>query len=171
MAEDRRQWIVLLGKERCGTLAAKDLVDWAVGALSEGMDTPAIRQLAGMDLEGPRLTAAAMPQFRRALQELGIPVPAPDAAAREYVRVLVEDIVEGRVTPQPQVERIHKEIVTPLDHPKDLMVWCYLSSGLRPQELSTDPDRMVHFEEVHGAALDGAIRDVARWYLHQSRSA
>ncbi len=118
MADDHREYIVLLARERLGALVAKDLVDWAVGALSEGMDTPALRHLAGMDLEGPPPTAAAMLQFRRALQELGISVPTPDVAAREYVRV--------------------KEIVTPLDHPKDLMVWCYLSSGLRPRGLSTD---------------------------------
>jgi hypothetical protein len=87
------------------------------------------------------------------------------------VRSLAREIVEGTVAPRAQVDRIHREVLSPLNHPKDLMVWCYVGDSMHPGEWSLNSDAMVHFEEIPEQSLDDAIRELAEWYLSQTSSA
>jgi hypothetical protein len=67
--------------------------------------------------------------FRQALAELGIRVPSRETALRWHLAALARQILSGELTPQRGIDRIHREIVTPLKHPKDMQAWCFLWSG------------------------------------------
>ena len=159
---------LLIARKRLGQLAGADLVAWAVASLSDGLDSNSLRCLASLDLEGEVRVAEAEALFSSAVAELGISTPDEDLAIRAYVRNLAVEIVRGDVAPQEQVARIHAEVLSPLNHPRDLMVWCYVGDGLRPTEWSLNPDSMTHFVEIPDASLDGAIRELAEWYLAET---
>ena len=50
------------------------------------------------------------------------------------------------------LEVIHREVLGPLNHPHDLMAWCYLWEGLEP----------VTFASLDDAAIASAVRALAR---------
>jgi hypothetical protein len=149
---------LLLARDWLGRVVARDFIAWAVEALREGIDSPALHDLAGLDLEGEPATADAREFFRKALEELRITGRPESELVRCYVASLADDILERRVSPLAGAERIHDEVLRPLDHPRDLMVWCYLCGGL-------DPDT---FEELEGAALDEAIIRAARNFVSKA---
>ncbi len=60
-------------------------------------------------------------------------------------------IVAGEIAPQDAVERVHRELLCPFDHPAGFGVWCTLWEGLDP----------VGHSSVTGTALDEAIRRTA----------
>lgn len=162
----------IIVRRRLGRLTGADLVAWGVAALGDDLDSESLRRLAGLDLEGDLRVVEAEELFFKALGELGLSVPSEDAAIREYVRCLAQEIVDGAATPLAQVDKIHREVLSPLNHPKDLMVWCYVHVGLRPREQwSLDADAMVHFESIPEPRLDETIRELAQWYLSETRAA
>jgi hypothetical protein len=112
----------IVARRRLGKLLGADLVSWAVAALSGGLDSPSLRRLAGEDLQGEVRLEDSEALFSAALSELGISQPEEHAAIRAYVRSLAREIVDGKVAPRAQVDRIHREVLSPLNHPKDLQV-------------------------------------------------
>jgi hypothetical protein len=140
---------------------AQDFIDWAVQALSRGCDSDTLRLLAGSDLGGLASGVEAEAMFRRCLDELGVNVPDRDALLRLYVGGIASDIVDGACFPEEGVERIHREVLTPFNHPTDLMAWCYLSDGVDPHS----------FRSLEGQSLTNAIREAARaWALDAGRT-
>jgi hypothetical protein len=159
-------------RRRLGRLAADDLVAWAVSALAAGHDSDSLQRLAGLDMEECARLPDAEELFAAALSDLGLSLPDETVAVREYVRMLAHEIVAGQVSPQEQVSRIHREVLSPMNHPREFMVWCYVGDGARPREgWNLDPDAMVHFDEIPEECLDRAICDLARWYLGATRAA
>jgi hypothetical protein len=127
----------LLAKEARGVLDGKELVNWATQALNDGHDTPALVTLAGLDMDSPPLLSETMPAFRAALVQLGIPVPANrEGVLRAHGVDIARQISVGALTPSEGVLRMECEVVSPLDHPIDLMAWCYLNSDLHPDTLA-----------------------------------
>jgi len=138
-------------RDAAGTSTGDDFVAWAEHALGEGFDSPALRQLAGS--EG-RSRSDARPLFDRAVGELGLPLPATDEALRRaYLDVLAGDISSGARRPSDALEVIHREVLGPLNHPEDLMAWCFAWEGL-------DPAR--GFASLSEAERDDAARELAR---------
>jgi hypothetical protein len=159
-------------KRRLGRLAAADLVAWAVSALWAGQDSDNLRRLAGLDVGEQARLSDAENLFDAALGDVGLSLPDENAAVREYVRALAQEIVAGQAAPQAQVARIHHEILSPLDHPPELMAWCYVGDSLRPREgWNLNPGAMVRFDEIPAESLDRAICDLARWYLDATKTA
>jgi hypothetical protein len=105
------------------------LVEWATSALVDGLDTPALVWLAGLP---PTCSVfEAGPLLDRALAELGLAsLPAAEALRRAYVGVISRQLLDGRLTPTDAVQLIHRVAVGPLNHPADLMPWCYVWEGL-----------------------------------------
>jgi len=162
----------IVAMRRLGKLTAGDLVAWAVEALSLGEDSDSLRRLAGLDLERDVRLADAEGLFQAAVAEGAVAVPGEDSAIRAYVRSLVRDIVDGKAAPQAQVARIHAEVLSPLDHPRDLMVWCYVGDGMHPRgEWSLNPDAMLHWAQIPEPDLDRVICELAAWYLAQTGAA
>lgn len=186
MTDSRRKLIAATAKEHLSTVTAEDLIGWAVEALLEGVDTPAVRTLAGLDLEGVVPTADAVRVFQRALRELGIPASTPETAVREYLRLLADDIVSRKGNAQELAKQIRERIVWPadgrgLDLSVDCLdVWCDLAEGLRPVPSSRPrgsratqwgvvTDIFVEWKPVSGEHLDSAIREVAQRYLREGK--
>ncbi len=145
----------LLVREFGGLNIGSDFVEWAVQALCDGFDSPALRLLAGLDLGGQVSAFEAAEHFRTALAELRVDLPDQDSLIRTYVREIARDIADGALSPQAGVHRIHSEVLAPFDHPADLMSWCFLWEGLRPGS----------YDSLDGAALDDVIRQTARAWL------
>jgi hypothetical protein len=79
-----------------GTLASEDLPEIATEALVRGLDSPALRVLAGQARCDVRDSADL---FRVALDELGIELPDADHAQWHLARRTAGDIVAGRIRP------------------------------------------------------------------------
>jgi hypothetical protein len=79
-----------------GELASEDLSEIATDALVRGLDSPALRILAGQPRGDVRESADL---FRAALHELGIDLPDPDHALWQLVRRTASGIVAGRIKP------------------------------------------------------------------------
>ena len=94
-------------------------VAWAVEMLLMGFDTPSLRCLAGLDLEGTIDSWEAAGLVRAVLDELGMAMPGKEEICRGYLRELAADIVEGRKDPDAAIDEIHSEVVYPLGHPDE----------------------------------------------------
>ncbi len=148
----------LSAQEAAGTVTARHLIDWAVQALCDGYDTPRLRRLAGMDLAGSPSVYDAIEAFRQTLAELGVAVPEREALLRDHVRELARGVVDGTVEPEAAVDLIHREVLDPLKHPKDLMAWCYLWEGLDPDDFASITGE-VHRQAILRTARVFAQRD------------
>ena len=146
----------LLVRDAAGAATGDDFIAWAMQALIENADSPALRQLAGLE---ERSRSDARPLFDRAVRELGLTLPATDEALRRaYLEVLAGDISSGARRPSDALELIHAEVVGPLKHPEDLRAWCLAWEGL-------DPER--GYASLTDAERDDAARELARRTLQR----
>ena len=61
-------------------------MQWAVGALSEGWDSPALVRLSALDLDGEPSVFEALSLFHEACAQLAIPLASgKEAVLREYL--------------------------------------------------------------------------------------
>ena len=87
---------VARAKFALGTLMSADLPVLATNLLADGLDTPAIRALAGV--AQPTLSEAG-PLFERVMLELTLPPFGKQQALRVLVRQYAEAIVAGEIAP------------------------------------------------------------------------
>ena len=108
-----------------------DFSCWGERALEHGYDSPSLRILAGL---GPQTTwFEAQPYFRRAIDELGIVLPKVDENLRRlYLREVAGQMCSAEISPAEGLERIHRWVLGPLNHPPDLSHWCFLWEGNSP---------------------------------------
>ncbi len=113
------------------TAVGQDYVDWAVRMMVEGHESPALIDLAGLDLDGrPVERFDAVRLFDKAIIELGISSKNEEELFRLWLVYRASQIIKGVITPTEGVELIHDEVISPLMHPKDLMPWCYARDGI-----------------------------------------
>lgn len=75
----------------------EDLPMAAAQALARGLDSPALRELAGL---GRRSDAGDIRNlFERTLGELVITLPSPEEVSRRDLHRLAQDLVAGRISP------------------------------------------------------------------------
>ncbi|HKY05295.1 MAG TPA: hypothetical protein VJQ56_10420 [Blastocatellia bacterium] len=71
---------------------------------------------------------------------------------REHAKQIASKIIDGELTAEIGADLIEREVVSPLGHPKDLQVWCYLSGNLDPVTFATltapELKRVVHEEAL-----------------------
>lgn len=114
---------------------------WAEDALARGVDTPAIRVLAGAH---PSCRQDELESdLRRAADETGISLAGHDVAElrRNLLRELLAEIVVEGAPIEAILERVHQEVLLPLDHPPDLRAWCALWEGNHPERMTPIGDR------------------------------
>jgi hypothetical protein len=145
--------IELLVDVEQGRASSGDLASWAVDALEQGLDTPALRMVAASRRGEP--VVDALPYFWRALRELGIGKPHGEALLREYAAVLARQVLAATLPAADAVSRMHRRVVTPLDHPADLMPWCYLWEGI-------DPNDFRDLAELSEAEYGQLVREAAQ---------
>lgn len=79
-----------------GHVASEDLPSWAAQALVEGLDSPALRELAGLPRSEVR---EARDLFQHAVAELGVMLPTEDASPVDLVLFWASRVVAGTVEP------------------------------------------------------------------------
>lgn len=84
---------LMLGQPR-----SLELVGIATAALVEGIDSPSLRVLAGLDV-GPTLGGESETYFLKSCAELGIAIPGKKEAALYLLDLWLGDISEGRISP------------------------------------------------------------------------
>lgn len=152
--------VELLMREAEGTISGEEFVNWAVRALVEGFDSPALRRLAGLDGSS---CFEAKPFFDRAAVELGLRLPVTtEAVRRAYLDILAREVLNGIRRPADALQVIHREVIEPLSHPEDLMSWCYLWEGLEPGG---------KFVSLSDSERDEATFDLARRTLGKDSAA
>lgn len=104
--------------------------DWAIGALEAGFDNEALRVLAGMSLSYEPSIYEARPYLDAALRELQVTERQPkETVLRAYGRRIAIELAAGLIPSALALHEMHSVVVSPLDHPRDLMGWCYLWEG------------------------------------------
>lgn len=146
MSQYSPQLLDILVKRATDIVAAEDYVHWAIFSLEQGADTPNLRILASL----PTLTwpSEAEFYFNWAVAELQIHIGTDAEILREYAKQIARKILTGELAAETGAGIIECQVVSPLEHPDDLMAWCYLSGGLEPTTFAT----------LTGSELDEAIR-------------
>ena len=123
------------------SLPSEDLPEIATDALVRGLDSPALRILAGQPRGDVRESADL---FRAALDELGIDLPDADSAQWHLVRRTARDIVAGRVTPADGASELFLAYFKVRDS-GDLRIFVGLASVLDdlPQDAARIGDQIV----------------------------
>ena len=144
-----RNTVPLFAKWHLNSATAAHAAQWATDALEDGFDSPAVRELAGLDLDPLASVFEAEHVLLQALRELSIPFPEKATALRAYAVFLAGEISAGRLDPVAGVRKVHQCVVSPLNHPEDVMPWCYLDDALHPTRLTP-----LDGEELNRAILD-----------------
>jgi hypothetical protein len=110
-----------------GDLRSEDLPELGTDALVRGLDSPALRLLAG---QSPADVRDSRDLFARALVELGIDLPEYDAAVWSLVRLTARDIVDGTVTPATGANEIWRRGYHRVAERGDLRIFVGLASRL-----------------------------------------
>src|ERR1041385_6743418 len=90
----------------------EELPTIATDALCEGRDSGALRVLAGSSAS--ETPADLWQLFHKAAAELHIAVPDRVDAARRVLRLYLQDLVDGRVSPSEGVRRILNHVQHPV---------------------------------------------------------
>jgi hypothetical protein len=139
-------------------LTGADACAWAVSALEAGFDSENLRILAGMASDRPPTFFEVRPYLEKALREIHVSSPSDGGTIlRTYARSLAEDLV-SRVGSEDILNAIHGAVVSPLNHPHDLMGWCYLWEGFAADG---------SFAELAADQLESAAREFAERWLNQ----
>lgn len=81
---------------RLGNIPSEELVQWAVDRLVDGLDSPSLRDLAGLGrADDPRRGAELFPKV---IQELGDLVPTEEDSAWLLMGARADEMIEGRIT-------------------------------------------------------------------------
>ncbi|MFZ1007839.1 MAG: hypothetical protein WAN65_13435, partial [Candidatus Sulfotelmatobacter sp.] len=123
------QTLMILAHKIARRVEGQTFVDWAVAAMQADFDSPSLRILAGLDLTRPVDTDEAVDYFQRSLGELGLVIPPQAILLRDYLAVVARRMVNNDIGVREALDEVHSSIVTPLDHPGDLMSWCFLWEG------------------------------------------
>lgn len=126
--------------------ATEELPAIATEALSNGLDSPSLRLLAGTPSTEVR---DARDLFVKACHELGIEEPSDSNARRQLVRHWASQIVDGSLSPRAGAGLIWWKAANPLNKPNDLILFVGLAS-----EWDDNPQ--------HRAELDQQIVEAAR---------
>lgn len=137
-----------------GDLTPDDMPTWAATALTQGYDSPSLRELAGVQDE-PRTVRDL---FTAALAELGAPHLTEQQALWVLVHTHARSIVAGLISPEEGAELIW-ELSGPLGLPDDLLRmvgeatdWRF-APGLDPEEIRraivAEADRLLSVLTLH----------------------
>ena len=132
-----------------GDLATENLPSVATEALVHEVDSPSLRQLAGL---APGDVREAYDLFRAALDELGLPLPDKDAALWRLTQLVATQIVAGSIAPYEGARWIWTKASHDVAEEGDLRIFVGLAS-----EREDHPDA--------GAKIDAQIIEAAKELL------
>jgi len=143
-------------------LPSEQLPDVATDWLVSGLDSPSLRELAGL---GSPVMSEAAPLFERALSELEIAVPTKHEALMSLARHHARQIVDGTVSPYDGARKIWWEVSSALDKPNTLLL-TFVGAASELEEL---PDRTLqdgYDRRKYASELEDTIVSSAREVLN-----
>jgi len=148
-----------------GDQASNDLPDLATGALVRGVDSPSLRELAGVPADDYWRIKAL---FESVLDELGLNLPDEQTALWQLAQHTAAEIVAGTVSPSVGAHRIWSEMSHRIARAGDLRVFIGHAS-----EWDDHPD---HRSEIDASIIEAAQKLLAqpeprRWLRIQGREA
>lgn len=96
----------LFGLQVSKDVRSANYVDWAVGMLVEGFDSPSLRVLAGLDENGNVFETEET--FGKVVRELGIQEPNTQGKFRGYACYQASRILDGTISPENGVQALYK---------------------------------------------------------------
>ena len=164
--------MIILGRARYEPARCRDYVQWAVGTMMGGLDSPNLRILAG--LMPPYYRPEIESRFDKAVSELGLQPPSPAEAALEYVTLWTEVIlatVNDQVSLVQQLVHVY-EFVDSLDadqgdlitYDYDRWMWFDHDADVIAQG---DPTRYTAFLPADDEAIDEELANLRKWLAEQ----
>lgn len=112
-------------------------IEWAVGALVDGKDSPSLRILAGLDENSSSFEVEEY--YRRARRELSLPEPTEEEALREYAVHLSRQILEPGSDFEKLAGMLH-ELCWTNHFPEGMMGWFTFVDSLWAIKNGESPD-------------------------------
>lgn len=117
----------LFGLQVLKEVRSANYVDWAVGMIVEGFDSPSLRILAGLDENGNVFETAET--FGKVVREMGIQEPNTQGKFRGYACYQASRILDGTISPENGVKALYRVwLKSNYDHPYS--IWCSLDDAL-----------------------------------------
>ncbi len=138
-----------------GKLVSEELPELAAQALVRGVDSPALRELAG---QRPDDVRASGDLFRVALSELGIDLPDSDVAEWRLACRVAAEIVAGTIEAENGARKLWRASHRVQDR-SDLLVFAALATELEESPGDTDDIKA----EIIAAAQNLLSRFEYRW--------
>jgi hypothetical protein len=129
----------------------EELPTVAAEALTRGLDSPSLRELAGASAHAPGENRELL---KSAMSELGADVPTPTAAREELVRYWAAEVVAGSLSPYEGASRIWWSGWEELGRPEKLTVFVFLAS-----EWEDDPKHRADYERDIVAAAQQLVAE------------
>lgn len=151
----------LLGSERLGLADDAAYVSWAITRLSEGLDSPNLRMLAGLE---PLLNHFEVKHhFIKALKELRIERKSEKEEIESYVTEVAQAVVNGRIQPKVAVATMNS-ICIASDYPSELMGWYALDDARMDLEYGTYPHA---YPKAYNRDFSEVVIEYAQEYLKE----
>ena len=119
------QFRLALAQWRLGRLRSAELPALAGAALDRGLDSPALRQLAGLPAS---IDYEAVDLLRQVARELDIPIPDEREALLALARSIARQIVDGDVPPYDGARQIWG--LCGGDYPEELLAFVDAASDM-----------------------------------------
>ncbi len=153
--------ITIFGLQVMDRVTSADYVEWAVGVLSEGHDSPNLRALAALDDESNAFEAEKY--FRRALQELKIPEPDRMGKLNAFGRYVAEQILTNKVSPEAGQKMLY-DLYLASGYQRKFRVWDYLDDALSDIKAGSYP---LSYETATAENFNEVVKTEAQKFLEQ----
>ena len=144
---------LLAAKDLLGYVGAEAMPPAATRALLEGIDTPSVRQLAGMDGDASEDVRAT---FLAALRELGIELPSEREAALLLATEVAGRITQGTVSPYEGATEIWRIVQSSDEHLPELDTFVYGASEWEERPNARDRFAAGIVAAARGLVLSGS---------------
>ena len=146
-----------------GRLPSEQLPEVATDWLAKGLDSPSLRQLAGV---GSPVMSEVGPLFEKVLAELEVAAPNKEEALMFLDRHYAQQIVEGTVSPYEGAQKIWWQVTNAFKKPSQLLLTFVGAAS----ELEDLPERTLqdgYDRNKYASELESTIVSSARELLHE----
>jgi hypothetical protein len=143
-----------------GRLPSEELPRIAAEWLADGIDTPAIRELAG--ISSPEMPDVG-PLFSKALSSTHLRELTRDEALRTIAQQYAQEIVEGKVTPHEGARKVWKEVN--LESGCDSLLSPFIGAASELEDLPDRTEKDGRDRETYRRQLNDLIISAARALL------
>lgn len=146
----------MMFRSRFGELSPEWLSQWACDALDAGFDSRSLRMLAASSPGDDRVELERI--LRVCLEEAGAEDLSESELRLGWGEVLMGRILDRESPVEETLDQIHRDVVSPLQHPPHLLPWCLLWEGLNP---------LRPYSQLPPDETDAVARELAEMYLRR----